>query len=195
LVRSVEGVDVIPAHNKLNNLQEWLIRAEMRDDSFDRHAQLRDALAAANVPDHYDTLIIDPPATEGPQLYNAVYATRNLVVPLELSGKGSESVEGLSDLVAGLEGALGIDIYARAVVPIGYDGRLNAHQRHLEEIEASDYPVSVVFASREALFSGCWDEQCSAFRFVDEHRDRRRQRETVTLEKIEELARHLEDGS
>jgi chromosome partitioning protein len=192
IVRSAEGVDIIPTHNALNNLTEWLVRAELRDESFDRYSRLRDVLRESGLADEYDTIIVDPPASEGPHLYNAVVATRALLIPLELSGKGSASIDGLQDLVAGLETELDIDVYAPAVVPVGYDGRLNAHKRHLESIEESQFPVPVRLGSRESLMSGCWDEQCSAFRYVDEHRDYPPQRERETLENIETLARHLE---
>jgi cellulose biosynthesis protein BcsQ len=29
----------------------------------------------------YDVIVCDPPATAGPHLYNAIHATRNLLIP------------------------------------------------------------------------------------------------------------------
>ena len=43
-----------------------------------------------------------------------------------------------------------------------------------------------------ADIEGCWRKQCSAFRYVDEHRDRDRDYERETLAKLDELAGHLE---
>jgi len=39
---------------------------------------------------------------------------------------------------------------------------------------------------------GCWKQQCSPYRYVEEHRSRKRDYETETLEQFDELARHLE---
>jgi cellulose biosynthesis protein BcsQ len=52
--------------------------------------------------ERYDTLIIDPPTTADVKLYDAIHATRSLIVPFEPSGKGFKSVDGLEDLVPGL---------------------------------------------------------------------------------------------
>ncbi len=194
LIQTAEGVDIIPAHNKLQQLPEWIVRAEINLENFDRHSRLRQILIDAGIPDQYDVIIADPPATEGPQLYNAVYATRSLIVPLELSGKGAESVSGLAELVGGIENRLDIDVYVPAIVPVGYDGRLNAHSRYLEEMRESEFDVPVVLSSRESLFGGCWDEQCSAYRYLEEYRDYPAKYERETLEKIDELAEHLQDG-
>jgi len=39
---------------------------------------------------------------------------------------------------------------------------------------------------------GCWKQQCSAFRYVWEFRDRRRDYEVETLAKLDRLARFTE---
>jgi hypothetical protein len=39
---------------------------------------------------------------------------------------------------------------------------------------------------------GCWKQQCSPYRYVEEHRDRKRDYELETLEEFDRLARHLE---
>ena len=103
LIREVEhGVDVVPSHNMLERLTQLLLKAaELEGDTrpdpayeYPRHEQLLHALREADVPSRYDMLVIDPPATAGPYLYNALYATRNLVIPLELSGKGNRASRG-----------------------------------------------------------------------------------------------------
>lgn len=192
LIRTAEGVDIIPSHNTLEQLPEWLIRAKVRDDDFEPAEQLRNVLARNGLHEAYDVILVDPPATSGVHVYNAVFATRKLVVPLELSGKGDRSVDGLSEIVDGLESRLDITATAAAVVPIGLSN-LSAHQRYLDEIRASKYDVPVVIRDRESLFGGCWDEQCSAFRFVEEYRSPQRSHEMDTVEKLDELAATLED--
>lgn len=199
LVREAEhGLDVVPSHNMLERLTELLLKtAELEEDThpdadyeFPEHEQLFRVLREADVPERYDVLIIDPPATAGPHLYNALYATRNLVIPIELSGKGEQSVEGLRDLVDGLEDELGINVGVLAAVP--NEVKHTTDQRaYRERLEALGFDVPVTIGDRTSMFEGCWRERCSAFTFVEDHRDRRREYEVETLEQFDELAAHL----
>ena len=199
LVHEAEhGIDVIPSHNMLERLTELLLKtAELEEDThpesdyeYPRHEQLLRVLREADVPSQYDVLVVDPPATAGPHLYNALYATRNLVIPLELSGKGEQSVEGLSDLVSGLESELDISIGVLAAVP--NEVKNTADQRtYREELEALGYDVPVSIGDRTSMFEGCWRQQCSAYTFVENHRDRKRDYEQATLDQFDDLASHL----
>jgi len=98
LIQSVEGIDIIPEHNTLADLSDHLNREQQKatdlGDSYNIYAQLRRVLDEADVPDRYDVLICDPPATESDHLYNAIYATRNLLIPVEPSWKGQASIDG-----------------------------------------------------------------------------------------------------
>lgn len=192
LIRTVEGVDVIPEHNMLSDLGEYLQRekdqAEAMGEAFGMHAQLLRVLREASVPDEYDVLICDPPATEGPHLYNAIHATRSLVIPVEPSAKGRAAVEGLESLVAGLETQLDVKVGVLAAVPMGFKNTRD-QRAILDEI---DYPIPEVIGERASLMEGCWMQQCSAFRYVREFRDRRRDYELETLAQFDRIARHLE---
>ena len=92
LIRQAEGFDIIPEHNMLGNLPNFLRRkkeqAENLSEAFRMNTQLLRVLQDADVNDEYDVFIVDPPATEDRHLYNAVAATRSLVIPVELSAKG-----------------------------------------------------------------------------------------------------------
>ncbi|GAB7021094.1 ParA family protein [Halostagnicola bangensis] len=196
LVRTVEhGVDIIPEHNRLEDLGEALRKEqEARSDfgeSFPMWTQLQRVLREANVNKHYDVLIVDPPASSGPHLYNALDATRNLVLPLEPSGKGQASVSGLDDLVTNLEEQLEINIGVLAAVPNRFKGTRDQGSI-IEEIETQGFDVPAILRDRTSLLEGCWRKKCSAFTYVREHRDRRREYELETLEKFDRLARHLE---
>jgi cellulose biosynthesis protein BcsQ len=193
LIRTVEGVDVVPEHNMLADLAEYLQRekdqAEAMGEAFGMHAQLLRVLQEAGVPDEYDVLICDPPATEGPHLYNAIHSTRSLVIPIEPSAKGRAAVEGLESLVTGLEEQLAVDVGVLAAVPIGFKDTRD-QRRILDDIE---YSTPEVVGDRASLMEGCWMQQCSAFRYVREFRDRRRDYELETLARFDRLARHLEE--
>lgn len=188
------GIDVVPSHNMLTRLEELLRKseeiAEQTGEEFNPVDQLRMVLGRAGVHDQYDTLIVDPPATPGPHLYNAISATRSLLVPIELSGKGKQSIEGLEKLVAGLEDEIGAEVGVLAVVPNRVENT-NDQERYRNMIESMGYDVPVTIRKRSSLFQGCWDQQCDPWTFIEEHRSRTRDYELETLEKLETLFDHL----
>lgn len=188
--------DIIPSHNMLERLPSLLSQAEeMAEDlgeSFNTNDRLRQVLADANVPDKYDTIIIDPPATAGPHLYNAVSATRSLVLPVEPTGKGIQSVEGIQDMVMNLETALETDIGVLAIVPNGV-GQTTNQEQYLEQIRELGYNAPVVLGDRSSLFEGCWDQRCTAFYYLGYYRTRRRDYEVDTLDKIRDLAVYIQE--
>lgn len=196
LIRTVEhGVDIIPEHNRLEDLGEALRKEqEARSDfgeSFPMWTQLQRVLREANIHQQYDVLIVDPPASSGPQLYNALDATRNLVLPLEPSGKGQASVSGLNDLVTNLEEQLEINIGVLAAVPNRVKGTRD-QDAIIKEIQSQGFEVPVIFRDRTSLLEGCWRKKCSAFTYVEKHRNRHRDYELETLAQFDQLARHLE---
>lgn len=192
------GFDLVPSHNMLENLADLLARAasmaEDLDEEFERHDQLRQVLLNADIPEKYDTIVVDPPATAGPHLYNAIGATRSLVIPLEPTGKGMQSIEGLQDVVQGFEETVGVTVGVLAVVPNGV-GRTTDQQRYLTRIRELGYDAPVAIGERSSLFEGCWDKQTTAFAYVNEYRSRKRDHEMETLEQLHELASHLEEVS
>lgn len=113
-----------------------------------------------------------------------------LPFPVESSGKGYESVQGLDQLVGGLEEQLGIEVGVLAVVPNRYKG-MNDQDRFLAELEQDGWDVSIRLRERSSLLEGCWAEQCTAFRYNEQHREYTRDHEADTLEKLEELAARI----
>ncbi len=192
LIRTVEGVDIIPEHNMLSDLAEYLKRekdqAEAMGEAFGMHAQLLRVLREAGVPEEYDVLICDPPATEGPHLYNAINATRSLVIPVEPTAKGRAAVEGLESLVAGLETQLEVDVGVLAAIPIAFKDTRD-QRAILDEI---GYSIPEIIGERASLMEGCWMQQCSAYRYAREFRDREREYEIETLAQFDRIARYLE---
>ena len=190
------GFDVVPSHNMLESIPSLLSKAkEMADDigdSFAPNDRLRQVLFDAGVPEEYDTIIVDPPATAGPHLYNAVSATRSLVLPVEPTGKGMQSIEGIEDVVTNLSAELGFDVGVLAVVPNGVGGTTNQEQ-YLQQIRELGYDAPVALRDRSSLFEGCWDQRCTAFFYAGYHRKRRRDYEVETLDKLRDLATHIEE--
>ncbi|WP_222912739.1 ParA family protein [Natrinema sp. SYSU A 869] len=192
LIRTAEGVDIVPEHNMLSDLADHLAReqkkAEDFGDAYNIYAQLQRVLQEAGVGDDYDVLICDPPATESDHLYNAIFATRNLVIPVEPSAKGRASVEGLEELATNFADQLNIDVGVLAAVPNGFK-RTNDQKELIDEIE---FPTPEVLGDRTSLLEGCWKEQCSAFTYERDHRDYPRDHELETLAQFDRLARYLE---
>lgn len=192
LIRTAEGVDIVPEHNMLSDLSTHLAREQQKaedfGDAYNIYAQLGAVLREAGVANEYDVLICDPPATESDHLYNAIYATRNLVIPVEPSWKGRASIEGLADLASNFADELNIDVGVLGAVPNGVKNTSDQTEM-LEEIE---FATPEIIGDRTSLMEGCWKQQCSAFRYIHRHRDRRRDYEVETLAQFDNLARFLE---
>lgn len=190
-----QGIDLIPSHNMLEDVHEFLLneknQAEKLGESYSMYHQLHRVLQEGNVREKYDVIIVDSAGKAGPILYNALVAVRNVVIPFEATAKGQESIEGLDDLVDGLEENIGVDVGVLAVVPIGYKDTRDQREV-LAELRESGFPVPVVIGERGSLMEGSWKQQCSPYTYVEEHRNRRREYELETLDQFDELARHLE---
>jgi cellulose biosynthesis protein BcsQ len=189
------GVDLVPSHNMLEDVHEFLLneknQAERLGESYSMYHQLHRVLREGNVRENYDVVIVDSAGKAGPILYNALVAVRNVVIPFEATAKGQESIDGLDDLVEGLEGNIGVDVGVLAVVPVGYKNTRD-QQEILTDLRNSGFPVPVVVGERSSLMEGCWKQQCSPYTYVDRHRSRTRDYELDTLDGFDELARHLE---
>jgi cellulose biosynthesis protein BcsQ len=194
VVKLDAGVDLVASHNRLEDLGEALFnekqQAERIGDSFSMYHQLRRVLQEAGVRDDYDVVIVDSAAKAGPTLYNALVATQHVVIPFEATAKGQESIDGLDDLVEGLEANLDVGVGVLAVVPIGVKGTRD--QEEILDALRETWDVPVVIGERSALMEGSWRQQCSPYQFVENHRSRERDYEAETLEQFDALARHLE---
>jgi cellulose biosynthesis protein BcsQ len=190
-----EGVDLIPSHNMLEDLHEFLLneksQAEKLGESFSMYHQLHRVLREADVRNEYDVVIVDSAGKAGPILYNALVAVRNVVIPFEATAKGQESIEGLDDLVDGLEENIGVDVGVLSVVPIEFKDTRDQREV-LGDLREDGFPVPVVIGERSSMMEGCWKQQCSPYTYVEEHRDRKRDYELETLDQFDNLARHLE---
>ncbi|WP_121822996.1 ParA family protein [Halostella salina] len=201
LIRETDeaGVDVIPSHNMLENLTRNLMKAaEIEEDmhpedeyEWPKHEQLLRVLRENDVPGDYDVIICDPQATPGDALNNAIFATRSVLLPVELSGKGALSIQGLDDLVTGLEDEVGINVGVLGVVPVGFK-RTNTQEAQLSKLEESEFDLPVVFRERASLMQHMWDFRTSAYGVLEDERDPNGEYELETLEKYDDLAAGIE---
>jgi chromosome partitioning protein len=197
IVEAEKNLDLVPGHNMLESLERNLTRAaQMEEDMHDanyrwpKEKQLRRVLADADIPASYDVLIIDPPATVGQHIYNSIYATSNLLIPAELSAKGSQSVDGLRDVVTNIEATLGdIEVGVLGVVP-NKVANTNVQREYREKLDDQNLPIAPVsIRERGSMLGDAWDSQVSIFELAenDEYRDLR-DYEKETLEKLDRLA-------
>jgi len=195
IVSVADGVDLLPSHNMLESLERNLLRAQRMEEDmgeeFVPERQLRRVLLENGIPERYDVIIVDPPATGGQHVYNAVYAASNLLIPLELSAKGKESVEGMRDTVEGIEAELDdVEVGVLGVVP----NRVSNTKKQAEyeaALDEADFPVAPVeVRERRAMLEGAWDAQTTPYEFAT-GRGRVREREIETLRSFDELARYV----
>jgi cellulose biosynthesis protein BcsQ len=201
LIRETDepGVDVIPSHNMLENLTRNLMKAAEIEENmhpeddyeWPKHEQLLRVLRENDVPGDYDVIICDPQATPGDALNNAIFATRSVLLPVELSGKGALSIRGLDDLVTGLEEEVGFQVGVLGDVPVGFK-RTNTQEAQLSELEESDFDLPVVFRERASLMQHMWDFRTSAYGVLEDEREPNGEYELETLEKYDDLADGIE---
>jgi hypothetical protein len=101
-------------------------------------------------------------------------------------------VQGLDQLIGGLEESLGIEVGVLAVVPNRYKD-MNDQNRFLEQLTEDGWEIPIRFRERSSLLEGCWAEQCTAYTYINEHRDREREYELETLDKFNRLATQIRE--
>ncbi|MCU4744690.1 ParA family protein [Halobacteria archaeon AArc-m2/3/4] len=196
-----EGVDVIPSHNMLERLEEMLTKnAELEEGTnpdsdyvYPKEKQLRRVLVDSGVINEYDTLIVDPPATTGQHLYNSVYSTSNLLIPFEPSPKGGKSIDGLRDVVNGLEDTLeDIEVGVLGAVPNRTKGT-NINEKYVAKLEEEELPIAPIsIGERGSMLGDAWDNQVSIFELAENDAYRSlRDYEEPTLDQFDQLAEHI----
>lgn len=129
--------------------------------------------ALAPLGDDYDYVLVDPPATLNLLVDNALIATGNLLIPVELTRKGERSVAGVLDTVTALETQLrrarpGFELTVLGVVPNKVSGsRLN---REIEADLADHVPLLPVSISDYNVLEAAWDAHLDIFE-LHEHPD------------------------
>lgn len=194
----VDGFDFIPSHDVMRYLGEKLsARANLSKgrEAFEPNHALRRLLEKQSVHEQYDILIVDPPTKPSPELRNTMYATRNILAPLEVSSKGETSINGVKSEKNSLEDDLEVDIGVYGLVPNEVSGQSNIGQNSLKRIQESQSKLlsPIVIGERESLLGGAWDASMSAFSFAEREKDRLYSRERDTLQKLQYLADIITD--
>lgn len=192
-----EYVDLIPAHESLANL-ESTVRAEQVSAA---EFLLRTNLA--DVEDEYDYILIDPPATLNILVDNALIASGEVLVPMEMTRKGKQSVIGVLETVSALETQLqraqpDFSLSVRGVLPNQVtDSTLHAGVReelteYLADTEVSLLPVSIPDYN---VLESTWDAQLDIFSYAESEEYSLRAYQESLLESYAELADIIKHGA
>jgi chromosome partitioning protein len=169
LVIADEPFDLVPGHESLASLESTARAEGISTAEF----LLRSSLAP--VADEYDHVIIDPPATLNLLVDNALIATGNVLVPMEMTRKGEQSIGGVLDTVEALESQLqraqpDFALEVIGVLPNKVEGSsLNQQVRETLEAEAEGVRVLPVTVPDYNVLAQAWDEGLDIFRYADEH--------------------------
>lgn len=139
------GIDVIPSHEGYRQMQSTLGQSRDRAIQKNPGKQLLRVLNEAEVYEDYDLLIVDAPASSEVGMDNAVYATRNVLLPVESSSKGEVSNEGMVKMVEDLTALWDFDLGVIGTVANKVEGSRvsNVVTAELAHLEANDESIPV----------------------------------------------------
>lgn len=194
LVVDAGAFDLIPSHEGLANIESEMAARGTNLREF----RLRSALTP--LAGEYDYFLIDPPATLNVLVDNALVAARDVVIPIELTRKGSVSIDGLEDTLDSMQrGFQTFDEDFRlgilAVVP-NEVGDSNIYREVREQLETDGKPVTPFGIRKRDVLKQAWQAQMDLFTFADSSETRDlRDYEKDLLDQFEAVARIVEEGT
>ncbi|AGB37148.1 ParA family protein [Natronococcus occultus] len=128
IVETDEGVDLIPAHPGLDSLDADLGNI---DDARERYSRLERFLDEY-IDGRYDTVLIDLPGLTNNVTYNGLWATRNVVAPVEMGPFESEQATALERDLEKIDDQFGVDVDLAMILPNKVDTRTKLATEYLE---------------------------------------------------------------
>ncbi|WP_293032666.1 ParA family protein [Natronococcus sp.] len=187
IVETDEGVDLIPAHPGLDSLDADLGNI---DDARERYSRLERFLDEY-IDGRYDTVLIDLPGLTNNVTYNGLWATRNVVAPVEMGPFESEQATALERDLAKIDDQFGVDVDLAMILPNKVDTRTKLANEYLEgfgeEYEGAIAPEHVP-ASQDIRNAA--DEGRTVFALEDPSTTAERAREAF-LDSASELQQRL----
>jgi chromosome partitioning protein len=188
-----EPFDLVPGHESLATL-EATVRAEgISTAEFLLRAAL-DPLAES-----YDYVLVDPPATLNLLVDNALIASGNVLIPMEMTRKGERSVAGVLETVEALETQLrraqpDFELGVLGVLPNKVSGSsLNREVR--ESLEREEVEVLPVTVPDYNVLEEAWDARLDVFRYADHDSYGLRPYQERLLDAYTELAETIVDDA
>ena len=138
IIETGEGVDLIPAHPGLDSLDADLGNI---DDARERYSRLEQFLNEY-IDGRYDTVIIDLPGLTNNVSYNGLWATRNVIAPVEMGPFESEQAAALERDLEKIADQYGVDVELAMVLPNKVDRRTNLANEYLDGF-SEDYADAI----------------------------------------------------
>lgn len=181
-----ELFDLVPAHESLASLERRVQAEQISMAEF----LLRSALEPIETA--YEFILIDPPATLNLLVDNALIASGNVLIPMEMTRKGERSVKGVVETVEALETQLQraqpeFTLNVVGVLPNKVSGSvLNQEvQTSLEEAGIELLPITIPDYN---VMEKAWDARLDIFRFADHEEYGLRPYQEQLLEAYQDLA-------
>lgn len=157
ILETDEGVDLLPAHPGLDGLDSQLTQV---DDAMDRYTRLDRFLTEYIEPEGYDAVLLDLPGLANNITYNGLFATKQVVAPVEMGPFEAGQARELQKDLATITENFDITISLAMVLLNKVDQRTNLASEYLERYEAeypdilAPMPVPVSQDIRNALDNG-----------------------------------------
>ncbi len=173
--------DLVPGHESMSNFESEVNNSNLMGMS--QFKVIRNTVE--ELATDYDIIILDCQASLSTLTDNAVFASRNIMVPLELTPKGSASQAGLEDTVDAMHDGfadLGINIAIAGCIPSRV-GNAKIFEQYRDQFEANDVPVSPFSIPEHSLLKYSWDAKMDLFEFMqnEDTRDLRAYEEHVPM--------------
>lgn len=160
-----EHYDLVPGHESLSNFESELSNNDrMGLKQFTVVREVVESLAS-----NYDIILVDCQASLSKLTDNAIFATRNIMVPLELTPKGEASQYGLEATVDAMHDGfaqLDVSIAISACIPSRV-GNAKIFEQYRDRFEERNVPVSPFSVPEHSLLKYTWDEKMDLFAFME----------------------------
>jgi len=189
--------DVVPAHEDLAFIDKQIALENISGAEFLLRPEIE------RLSEDYDYFLIDCPASLGTVVNNALIATRNVLMPVELTEKGRVSVGGLEDTISAMEKGLqriddSISLSILGLVPNRVRDS-NIYENVRSDLHDSGRLVLPIDVRQRDVLKSAWRENQSIYEYSDGHD--LRDYESDVLDQFDKLAGlidgefSLDDGS
>lgn len=192
----IEGTyyDLVPGHESLANLESTVRAQQTAAAEFLLRTTL-DPLTSK-----YDFIILDPPATLNLLVDNALIASDEVLIPMEMTRKGKQSVLGVLETVSALEAQLqraqpDFELSVMGVLANRVsDSKLHREVREeLEtELDENDIPLLSASIPDYNVMESSWNAQMDIFAFDESDEHQLYDYQEVLLDAYTELAELVE---
>ena len=170
--------DVIPATYKMMLAEQDLYRSRGREQKLDK--------LLAEIERDYDWILVDCPPSLGVLTDNALYATRQVVIPIQAEKTSVRALNLLLDQIESIERGLGVQIEILAIVPNLVQPSGLAEQTLKDLRESVPYVLDFEIGKRVVL-QYAWDQGRSIFTYQPQSRQQQEVQQEV-VNKFKDLA-------